>query len=416
MLSLIINKFCLQIYNGLDIATNKATKMERAQVPHHLLDVVSPFKQFTVVDFQQLALKTIEDIHSRNKVPIIVGGTNYYIESILWDTLVSTEPPDTSLEPGNVPPVPENGINTLEELLSQPIEARDLRHVPMESLHRFLAELDPVASKRVHLTDRRKVIRALQYYQQTGQKYSERLEEQRTQGSRHGGPLRYRDALILWVDCEKDVLNERLDARVDEMMALGLIDELEQFHKDYHQLRLADGQPADYTEGIFQAIGFKEFHEYLLLTPEERKTYDGSLVLGRAIILLKQRTRSYVTKQLKWINRRFLVDGNIRLVPNVYRLDTTQPEQWAEHVNAQANLVIDLALQAQYELTDPEKIESINADKLGSLRVQPKVTSLEEDRFVAGQFWCATCQVHISGGKSYQLHLASKRHRALKQN
>lgn len=379
-----------------------------------MLDVVNPFKQFTVVDFQQLALKAIEDIYSRNKIPIIVGGTNYYIESILWDTLTSTEPPETSLEPGQ--PVQKNEINTLEDLLSYPIEARDLRHLSEESIYRFLAELDPAASKRIHSTDRRKIIRALQYYQQTGQKYSERVEEQRAQGSRHGGPLRYQNAIIFWVDCCKDVLGTRLDSRVDEMIAMGLIDELEQFHKDYHQLRLADGQPADYTEGIFQAIGFKEFHEYLMLTPEERKTYNGSLVLGRAILLLKQRTRSYVTKQLKWINRRFLVDGNIRMVPNVYRLDTTQPDQWDEKVNARANLVIDLALQAFYELTDTEMIKSINADKLGSLKVQPKVTSLEEDQFVAQQFWCEICQVNVSGGKSYEQHLASKKHRALKQN
>lgn len=253
----VISADSMQIYKGLDIATAKATAEEQAQVPHHLLDKVDPFKQFTVLDFQRLAMTAIDGILARNKVPVIVGGTNYYIESVLWDTLVGSAD-DTAAEEMNIverieDDVEQEGgnhsdnsaplieVNTLDELMSTAISYRQLKGVPSETLHRLLAQVDAVSAASLHPQNRRKIIRCLQVYQKTGgRRWSDILAEQRTAsgGSRHGGPLRFANAIILWVDCERTTLESRLDRRVDEMMKLGLIEELATFHRQYNHLRL----------------------------------------------------------------------------------------------------------------------------------------------------------------------------------
>lgn len=195
------------------------------------------------------------------------------------------------------------------------------------------------------------------------------------------------------------------------MLKLGLLNELQSFHQSYNDLRLRQNRKADYTEGIFQAIGLKEFHKYLLLSEEDRSSYDGSLVLGHGIILLKQRTRSYVTKQLKWIHRRFLVHESIRQVPNVYRLDTTHPERWNEAVRDKAIQIVDRTVEAL--LTDDESTrEEIIRHHLTPLLMPKTATeNAEDDAFISAQFFCDICQTSISGGKSYQMHLKSKGHR-----
>ncbi|KAH9422180.1 tRNA dimethylallyltransferase [Dermatophagoides pteronyssinus] len=317
----IISADSMQIYKGLDIATNKVLPNEMEQIPHHLIDMIDPFQQFTVLDFQKLALKSIDQIISKRKIPIIVGGTNYYIESILWDTLV---------------------------------------------------------------------------YQQTGRQMSQILKEQRSQnGSRHGGPLRFKNSIILWVDCDKQILEKRLDERVDQMIRQGLLNELSEFHRNYNSKRFDDGKKADYTEGIFQAIGLKEFHNYLLMNEEERHSYDGQLKLGYGILMLKQRTRSYVNKQNKWIRRRFLISENIRKVPNVYRLDTTNLDEWNEKVLDHSIWIVDQYLQAS--ISTPSKCEQIfhSLDQL-AIRKMPNSNddnNDENDSFISGQFYCDICQI-----------------------
>ena len=147
-----------------------------------------------------------------------------------------------------------------------------------------------------------------------------------------------------------------------------------------------------------------------MLSGEDRSSYDGSLVLGNGIILLKQRTRSYVTKQLKWIRRRFLVHESIRNVPNVYRLNTTRPDQWAEEVFSRATDIVDQTIESL--LTNDESGKEEIVKKLNALSTpRDQTEKIEDDQFVAGQFFCDICQVAVSGGKSYQMHLKSKGHK-----
>lgn len=208
-----------KIYKGLDIATNKATIEEQSQVPHHLLDQIDPFTQFTVVHFQKIALEAIHSILKRNKIPIIVGGTNYYIESILWNNLIQPikfdelifiiDRDDSDISDQNnkeVSNIDSEEQISLEEVLSQQITWESVKSISNERLYSFVMEIDPEYATILHPNNRRKLIRDLQVYQQTGRKMSDILAEQRNNndnGSRHGGSLRFVNSIILWVDCEK---------------------------------------------------------------------------------------------------------------------------------------------------------------------------------------------------------------------
>ncbi|CAG2169710.1 unnamed protein product [Oppiella nova] len=337
----IISADSMQVYRGLDVITNKATADDRQRIPHHLIDFLDPLSRFSVVDFRNRALKVINDLMSRGIVPILVGGTNYYIESIVWEVLVdSNEEIDESVlvfdgekECEECRELSEEEVTT-EKIMSEPIYSESFKHISNARLHRILEELDPKSALKIHPNDRRKVIRSLQICQQKKRTKSEIICEQKSAkgGSQLGGPLRFKNSVILWVDCDKNVLNQRLDQRVDEMMERGLVGELLDFHYNYNKQRISQNLSADYSKGIFQSIGFKEFHKYLLLTEEQRKTNPFSeQMLRESVDSLKLVTKRYVKHQLKWIRNRFL-RLNDREVPDIYRLDTTSPELWTREV------------------------------------------------------------------------------------
>eukprot|EP00106_Octopus_bimaculoides_P004724 XP_014772166.1 PREDICTED: tRNA dimethylallyltransferase, mitochondrial-like [Octopus bimaculoides] len=144
-------------------------------------------------------------------------------------------------------------------------------------LHAKLKELDPTSAQKIHPNDRRKLIRALEIYDKHGIPKSEILKEQHKPVGLDAisGPLRYPKSCIFWIQCDQEVLNKRLDKRVDDMLQRGLVNELLDFHKQYNESRIKEGTELDYTLGIFQSIGFKEFHEYLILSEEERNTKKG---------------------------------------------------------------------------------------------------------------------------------------------
>lgn len=136
---------------------------------------------------------------------------------------------------------------------------------------------------------------------------------------------------------------------------------------------------------------------------QAKSSYEGSLALGNGILLLKQRTKGYVSRQLKWIHRRFLVPESVRQVPAVYRLDTTTPERWQEDVLEKAVAVIEAVRT---------KDDEASRRFLSELREPVNHSAADDDTFIAGQFFCDLCEMAVSGGKSYQMHLKSKGHRA----
>ncbi|XP_035537646.1 tRNA dimethylallyltransferase-like isoform X2 [Morone saxatilis] len=229
-------------------------------------------------------------MHGRNKLPVIVGGTNYYIESLLWKVLLDTGKNEESGDGGD-------GAQKRE---------LKLKKLDGAELHKRLVEVDPEMAAMLHPNDKRKLVRSLQVHEQTGVPHSRWLEEQRGQegGNGLGGPLRYPDPCIFWLQADMDALDRRLDARVDEMLSAGLIEELRDFHVRYNQQRVQDDSQ-DYQHGIFQSIGFKEFHDFLT-APESSTKEEKDTLRDKGIEALKIATKRYARKQNKWVKNRFL--------------------------------------------------------------------------------------------------------------
>ncbi|XP_011607342.2 tRNA dimethylallyltransferase isoform X1 [Takifugu rubripes] len=374
----IISADSMQVYRGLDIITNKVTDEERAQCPHHMMSFVDPLvTSYTVVDFRDKALSLIDDMQSRNKLPIIVGGTNYYIESLLWKVLLDTG---------------QEAADSADGAEGAPDRKSELEKLDGAQLHKRLAEVDPEMAAMLHPNDRRKMARSLQIQQETGIPHSRWLEEQRGQegGDGLGGPLRFPDPCIFWLHADMDVLEKRLDARVDEMLSAGLLDELRDFHARFNQQKVQkDGQ--NYQHGIFQSIGFKEFHDYLTV-PECTTEQEKDSLRDKGIEALKIATKRYARKQNKWVRNRFLKRPGEN-VPSVYGLDVTDVSRWAE-------TVLNPALQILDRLSKGEE------PAIAPIRVQGA-----EQRNKRSRHTCDLCDKLIIGDLEWTAHLKSKKHR-----
>ncbi|XP_060650471.1 tRNA dimethylallyltransferase [Drosophila nasuta] len=397
----IISADSMQVYTNLDIATAKATKEEQSRATHHLLDVATPTEPFTVTHFRNAALPIIEQLLAKSKPPIVVGGTNYYIESLLWDTLINTQDEQATDEHEQ----PLDSLTTLE-------------------LHKHLAQIDASSANRIHPNNRRKIERAIEVYRSTGQTLTAKLQEQRQQpgGNRLGGPLRYPHIILLWLRCQQDVLNERLDKRVDGMLQQGLLSELRQFHDSYK------GVTAEYTKGVLQTIGYKEFvpylekyntdqdakleaylqlHQYqlpskehlLTMTEDEAQLAESLQLLSSCCEELKLVTRRYSKKQLKWINNRFLASKD-RQVPDLYELDTSNVAAWQEQVFKRAECIIESYRQEQICEIEPM-----------AKRVHPGADLDEET-----SNFCGICERHFIGEYQWQLHLKSNKHKRRRES
>ncbi|EAT39000.1 AAEL009164-PA [Aedes aegypti] len=255
--------------------------------------------------------------------------------------------------------------------------------------------------------------RALEVFQHEGQPLSRILEEQRglSDGCKLGGPLRYRNVVLFWLRCEQETLNARLDARVDSMVAQGLLAEIRQFYERY----VKPYEDNDFHQGILQSIGFKEFVVYLekydrehdqLITDymrghlgAEGSPPEGLPLLQKCLDNLKLVTQRYSKKQIKWINHRFL--GNSRReVPPIYGLDTTDVAKWKENVYTQAEQVVEAILSGETPSKQP----------------LPKMTTAREGLNEETSFFCDTCQRTIVGEYQWQLHLRSNKHKKCVQS
>ncbi|XP_012282935.1 tRNA dimethylallyltransferase isoform X2 [Orussus abietinus] len=377
-----------EVYRGLDIITAKVTEEERAMAPHHMLDVVDPLKNYSVIDFRNSALAVINDLLSRTKLPVVVGGTNYYIESLLWEILVQDP---SGYEVGDL--VCGNGNAKRLKLVDESLSNQEL----LEKLE----EVDPEMAGRLHPNNRRKVIRSLEVFEQHGRRHSEILKEQRQAGGCGlGGPLRFRDSILLWLRCEQEVLDDRLDRRVDSMVKAGLLKELLDFHERYNRERMESNAAPDYTKGIFQSIGFKEFHDYLVLPEDERNGEKGKRLLQQGIEDLKIVTRRYARKQKKWVTNR-LIRRQDRQVPPVYTLDCTDVDQWNGKVLEPAIAIVSARLRNETPSQSPvnENVKNVKAND-----------SSNEEKHT-----CEICERTFIGELQWNAHLGGAKHKKMVQ-
>ncbi len=397
----VISADSMQVYKGLDIITAKVTPDEQRQCKHHMIDVVSPLDKFNVVDFRNMALPIVSDISSRNKVPIIVGGTNYYIESLLWDILVDYDN-DNDKEAG-IEKKDQHGSFSAEQLPPEAQAGQESNHSFPEKQqddddYRRLKLIDPVAASKVHPNDKRKVKRKLQISEMNAHTSTDAYKKQRDkEGSDHlGGPLRFKNTLVFWLCCEEIILKERLSKRVDEMLKNGLVEEISDFYAQYQKdLATRESKSEPYTEGIFQAIGFKEFHNFL--TNKSTNDDDASKkMLEEGIEALKRVTVRYSKKQATWVRNRFLKRPEWSS-PNVYKLDTSILDQWDE-------IVMQPALKATEEFLKGDKV---------SLEPVPKIIKDPNDS-PHRQYVCDVCYGRlIVGDSTWNAHCKSRKHKKL---
>ncbi|CAL4147934.1 unnamed protein product, partial [Meganyctiphanes norvegica] len=517
----IISADSMQVYKDLDIITNKVTPEEQALVPHHILDFVDPLSRYTVVDFRNQALPLVEQLLDANKIPVVVGGTNYYIEALLWENLVDPVPEQASTDPkdllfhqktdcsdkrkqscdlGSESDVnkkskfendgKENGVSNVingeknilcekshvlisdksnktcsisnksedkfsnnslnnerennsinsgsvktdikfvSEIVQSECESFDLSEVhqdttlpeivqsecenfnlsevhqdttlPTDLLYKRLQVVDPDIASQYHPNNRRKIIRSLQVFQQTGRLHSELLSEQHssTGGSRHGGALRYSNAAIFWVTCDQEILDNRVNGRVDEMIERGLVQELEDFHSKYNSTRLSSAtEVADYSKGIYQSIGFKEFHNYLLLSEEERKSELGKKLYTEGVADVKLRTRQYARRQIRWIRNRFLVPSG-REIMNVFPMSGCEVSCWG----------------TVRVIPAEEVLQSIIDGKLPERKPEDRVVKSEaaaEEKGDKTFYRCEICDRVIIGKLQWEAHMNGARHKKI---
>ncbi len=251
----IISADSMQVYKYMDIGTAKIRPEEMEDVPHYLISEFNPDEEFSVVKFQAYAKKYIESIYERNKIPILVGGTGFYIQAVLYDIDFEENPSDRS-------------YRKELELLAQTKGS--------EYLHGMLAKLDPKSSKTIHPNNIKRIIRALEYIRQTGEPISVHNETQREKSS----PYNYKYFVL---NKERAKLYEAINHRVDLMIENALIDEVKQL--------LNMGYTKDMVS--MQGLGYKEIIDYL----------EGNTSLEEAIDILKRDTRHYAKRQLTWFRR-----------------------------------------------------------------------------------------------------------------
>lgn len=245
----IISSDSMQIYKDMDIGTAKPTPEERAQAVHHLVDFVSPDQRYSVADFKKDATEKIEDILSRGKLPIIVGGTGLYVNSLI------------------------HNIEYKEEITD--IEYRnELEKVDLETLYKQAQEIDPEAAAKVSQNDRKRITRILEIYHTTGKTKTQMEAESRQE-------VNY-DYKIFVLTPERDKLYERINLRVDLMMQAGLVDEVKQLLQKYNEFPTA-----------MQGLGYKEVKEYL----------DGDITEEEMVEKIKQESRHYAKRQLTWFRQ-----------------------------------------------------------------------------------------------------------------
>ena len=251
----IISADSMQVYRHMDIGSAKVTPEEMDGVPHHLINVLEPEEEFNVVVFQKLAKEALTGIYERGHIPIIVGGTGFYIQALLYDIDFTENDGDTA-------------IRRELEKLAQPQGAG--------CLHQMLQEIDPESAAAIHQNNVKRVIRAIEFYRQTGKKISLHNEQEREKQS----PYQF---LYYVLDTDRKTLYERIDRRVDLMMEHGLVDEVK---------HLADmGCTRDMVS--MQGLGYKEILDYL----------SGEIPLEEAVYILKRDTRHFAKRQITWFKR-----------------------------------------------------------------------------------------------------------------
>ncbi|EOB3456410.1 tRNA (adenosine(37)-N6)-dimethylallyltransferase MiaA [Enterococcus hirae] len=247
----IISGDSLQVYKKLDIGTAKINTSEMEGIPHHLIDVIEPNETYSVADFQKAGRKLITEITERGRLPMIVGGTGLYIQSLLYDFQLGAK---------------EESVTAVRKKYEELAET-----LSKKELWEYLKTKDPLAAEKIHWNNQRKVIRALEVFEVTGYSITTPQEE----------PARLYDYCMIGLNTERALLYQRINQRVDSMLEEGLLEEA-RFVYELGEVQASQG------------IGYKEFYPY----------FKGEESLENVVEQLKMNSRRYAKRQLTWFRNR----------------------------------------------------------------------------------------------------------------
>lgn len=256
----VISGDSMQVYKGMDIGTAKISVPEMEGITHHMLDILMPDETFSAYDFKTRAQQLISEITARGNVPIIVGGTGLYIQSLIYDYAFQDET------------ITETKANEVEQRLTE------LEALNNHDLHEYLKSFDPASAEAIHPNNRKRVVRAIQYYLKTEKLLSERKKVQQFTENY--------DTLLIGIEMSRKTLYSRINKRVDIMLGHGLFNEVKNLVE----------QGYESTQSM-QAIGYKE------LVP----VVNGELSIDQAVETLKQHSRQYAKRQLTWFKNKLTV-------------------------------------------------------------------------------------------------------------
>lgn len=255
----IISADSMQIYKHMDIGTAKVTEEESCGIKHHMIDIINPDDSFSVSDFKEMSEEHIDAILKNNKLPIIIGGSGLYVNSLIYDLNFGNTKSDENIRTYYTEFYNEHG---------------------KEKLYELLKEVDPEACNKIHMNNIKRVIRALEVCKTTGQKFSDLNTNIRK-------PCDKYNAIIVGLKMDRKLLYERINKRVDIMIEDGLVHEVEELLKKYDKKLVS-----------MQGIGYKEIIDFI----------EGNITMNEAVEILKTNTRRFAKRQFTWFNG----DSNIK--------------------------------------------------------------------------------------------------------
>ncbi|KAK0383753.1 hypothetical protein NLU13_9664 [Sarocladium strictum] len=380
----IINADAMQLYKGLPIITNKIPENERKGVPHHLLDHISLEEEPWVVEnFKREAERVIQEIRDRGNLPILVGGTQYYVNPLLFS--------DVTLD------YVEGDHSTAFPILEESAE------VMLEELRR----LDPDIAQRWHPQDRRKIRRSLEICLQTGKPASFFYAEQkkRKEEAIKAGSSPPWQNLLFWVYAERETLIKRLDSRVDKMVEGGLLEEVGALRAVEDRLRQSNTS-FDLSKGIWQSIGYKQFESYQTALASGTVPEELHRLKAAALEDMKAATRRYANYQTKYIRGKqvpLLQEQGDAALDSLYVLDSTDVSQFKENVVQPAEKLLDQFLKGE-----PRPLPA-ELSKLAR-EVLMRVSEPQEKRTFS-QIKCDLCGTVLMTEEAWQQHIRSRSHR-----
>jgi len=420
----IVNADSLQIYKGADIMTAKATKEEREIVPHHVLDIIPLEKlDFERKDYFNIASKEIGELHNKGKIPLVVGGTNYYIESLLYndyDLIEGKEDSPPEIEEMHetiTKKFEENKELETEKILKEEEDDEDDHNVPdnwrdltAKEKHNLLGKIDPLIAEKIHPNDVKRVDNYIKVYVEENVIPSKKIMKLDSKRK-----LRYENTLILWVkDKEKVKLNERIEKRIHEMVNIEGVKEIIWIFGYMEKFG-----PFNFQRGVLQSIGYKEFYDFYCklkeyaqkqgienvsdivnnlesiegLAPELRESLEEC---KRKLITS---TETYAKQQLTWIRNRLY---NQPILKNrIFLLEFTEVSKFQEQALDKGREIVQNYLRG--ELVIPSNEDENDQDYL-----------VEKYKGWKRHF-CDVCEINLSGDKEWEIHIKSKRHKKTKE-